>query len=295
MPDTRTAGPAGVYADPLQPVEAPTSGVTWTAILGGAAAAIALSLVLVALGSGLGLASISPWPASGASATTFTIMTAVWLIITQWLSAGVGGYVTGRLRTKWVGLHTHEVFFRDTANGFLAWATATVIGAAVLASAASSVVSGTATMAAGVASGAAAGASQGAAQTATRSDPTGYFVDALFRTNRPGNDASAADMRAETSRILLTGIRDGDVSQPDKAYLAQLVSRRTGLSQEEAAKRVDDVIAQEKASEAKVRQAADTARKAAANLSIFMALSMMIGAFIAAAAAAFGGHQRDEY
>jgi hypothetical protein len=298
MPDTPMVGPAGVYADERQPIEAATSGVAWTAILGGAAAAIALTLVLVALGTGLGMTSISPWPGAGASVKTFTIMTAVWLIITQWLSSGVGGYVTGRLRTKWVGLHTHEVFFRDTANGFLAWATASVIGAAFLASAAATVVSGTATMAAGVATGTAAGASQGATQEAARgnvSDPTGYFVDALYRTDRPGNDASAAELRAETSRILLAGLRDGDVSQPDKAYLVQLVSRRTGLSQEEAAKRVDDVLAQEKAAEAKVRQAADTARKATANLSIFMALSMMIGAFIACAAAALGGKQRDEY
>ena len=111
------------------PLETSTSGVAWPAIIGGAFAAAALSLILLALGSGFGLASVSPWPNAGASVTTFTVMTAVWLIVTQWLASGLGGYLTGRLRTKWVGLHTHEVFFRDTANGFLTWATATVIGA----------------------------------------------------------------------------------------------------------------------------------------------------------------------
>jgi hypothetical protein len=300
MPDTRMAGPAGVYAEERLPIEASTSGVAWAAIFGGAVAAIALTLVLVALGSGLGLASVSPWPNSGASVTTFTIMTAIWLIITQWVSSGVGGYLTGRLRTKWAGLHTHEVFFRDTANGLLAWAAASVIGALLLASAASSVVSGTATMAAGAATGAAAGASQGATQSATRpggtvADPTGYFVDSLFRTDRPATNGSDADVRAESTRILLNGIRNGDVSAPDKAYLAQLVSRRTGMSQADAEKRVDEVIAQEKAAEAKARAAADAARKAGANLSIFMALSMVIGAFIACAAAALGGRLRDEH
>lgn len=300
MPDTRMAGPAGVYTEERLPIEASTSGVAWAAVFGGAVAAIALTLVLVALGSGLGLASVSPWPNSGASVTTFTIMTAVWLIVTQWVSSGVGGYLTGRLRTKWAGLHTHEVFFRDTANGLLAWAAASVIGAALLASAASSVVSGTATMAAGVATGAAAGASQGATQSATRSsgttaDPTGYFVDSLFRTDRPATNGSDADARAESTRILLNGIRNGDVPAPDKAYLAQLVSRRTGMSQADAEKRVNDVIAQEKAAEAKAREAADAARKAGANLSIFMALSMVIGAFIACAAAALGGRLRDEH
>ena len=109
-------------------------------------------MVLPAIGSGFGLASISPWSGTGRSAVKFTIVTAVWLIVTQWVASGVGGYLAGRLRTKWVDLHTHEVFFRDTANGFLAWAAATVIAAAFLASAASSVVGGTATMVTNVAS-----------------------------------------------------------------------------------------------------------------------------------------------
>jgi hypothetical protein len=296
MPEVLVVGTSDVYAENEQPVETSTSGVAWPAIVGGAFAAIALTLILLALGSGLGLASVSPWPNFGASAVTFTVTTAVWLIVTQWLASGLGGYLTGRLRTKWVGLHTHEVFFRDTANGFLAWATATVIGAAFLAAAASSVVSGTATMVAGVASGAAPGASQ----VATRSggnlaDPTAYFVDSLYRSDHPSANAADQDVRTQTTRILLYGMWNGDVPAPDKTYLAQLVSARTGLSQADAVKRVDDVIAQEKAAEMKARQAADSARKAGAYLSIFTALSMLVGAFIACVAAALGGQQRDEY
>ena len=140
MSEVLMVGTTDVYTEDEQPVDTSTSGVAWPAIIGGVFAAIALTLVLLALGSGFGLASVSPWFGFGASATTFTVTTAVWLIVTQWLASGLGGYLTGRLRTKWVGLHTHEVFFRDTANGFLTWATATVIGAAFLASAASSAV-----------------------------------------------------------------------------------------------------------------------------------------------------------
>jgi hypothetical protein len=290
----------GVYVEDRNPLEAATSGVAWPAIIGGAFAAAALSLILLALGSGFGLASVSPWSNTGASATTFTVMTAIWLIVVQWLASGLGGYLTGRLRTKWVGLHTHEVFFRDTANGFLTWAVATVIGAAFLASAAASVVSGTATVVAGVASGAAAGASQGVAEQASQSvgtiaDPTAYFVDSLYRTDHPSANVSDGDVRAQSSRILLNGLRNGDVTAPDKTYLVLLVADRTGLSQADAAKRVDEVIAQAKAVEVKARQAADTARKAGAYLSIFTALSMLVGAFIACVAAALGGQQRDEY
>ena len=117
--------------DKLYPVgtqiEAGSSAVTWSAILAGSVAAIALSLVLLSLGSGLGLVSVSPWPGVGASPTTFTIGAGIWLIITQWLSSAVGGYLAGRMRTRWNNLHTDEVFFRDTAHGLLTWATATLI------------------------------------------------------------------------------------------------------------------------------------------------------------------------
>jgi hypothetical protein len=287
-------GEAGLY--PGNAVESSTSGVAWAAVLGGAFTAAASSLILLALGSGFGLASVSPWSNVGASVTTFTVITAIWLIIVQWLSSGLGGYLTGRLRTKWAGLHTHEVFFRDTANGFLSWAVAAVIVVAFLASTASSVMNG----ATQVVAGAAAGGTQGAAQAASRSggnpaDPTGYFVDSLYRSDRPNPDAASQDIRPETARILAMGVRNGDVSAPDKAYLAQLVATRTGLSQADAQKRVDDVIAQEKAAELKAREAADKARKAGAYLSLFIGLSMLIGAFIASAAGALGGRQRDEY
>lgn len=187
-------------------------------------------------------------------------------------------------------MHTHEVFFRDTAHGFLAWAVAVVIGAAVLASGVSSLLSGGAHAAGTVASGAADGASRGAVQE----NPFAYYVDSLFRSDHPNANATDQDVRAEAARILAAGIRNGDVPAGDKTYLAQLVAARTGISQADAEKRVDDVIAQAKAAETKARQIADATRKAGAYLSIFTAVSMLIGAFIAAAAAALGGRHRDE-
>src|ERR1700748_1232886 len=120
--------------------ESAVSAVSWPAIIAGAVTIAALALILLALGSGLGLSSVSPWRNSGPSAATFRVDAAVWLMIVQWASAAWGGYVAGRLRTKWVAVHTDEVYFRDTAHGFLAWAVAAVIMAAALSSAASSAV-----------------------------------------------------------------------------------------------------------------------------------------------------------
>jgi hypothetical protein len=296
MPDTPVTDAADGYVVQRSPPETSASGVAWSAIIGGAFAAIALALILFTLGSGLGLASVSPWSKGGASATTFTVMTAVWLIVTHWLASGLGGYLTGRLRTKWVGLHTHEVFFRDTANGFLTWAVASVFGAAIVAGTAAFVVSGTASMVTGVASGAAAGAAQGTSGSGTTgADANAYLLDGLFRSDHPSPSGTDTDVKAQSSRIIINGLRTGDVPTADKAYLTQLVAVRTGLSKEDAGKRVDMVIADTKAAEVKAQQAADAARKAGATLSIFTALAMLIGAFVACIAAALGGQQRDEH
>lgn len=292
MPDVPMTAATRGYADQRSVVESSKSGVSWPAILGGAFASLALAVLLFTLGSGLGLASVSPWPNAGATVTTVTVMTGIWLIVMHWLSSGLGGYLTGRLRTKWAGLHTHEVFFRDTANGFLSWAVASVAGAAIVATTAAFVVSGTAAVATGVAGGAAKGAMQSAS---TPPGPSAYLLDRLFRADHPSASDAGSDAKAQAGRIILNGLATGDVPAPDKAYLAQLVSARAGVAPEEAAKRVDQIIADAKVAEVKVQQGADAARKAGATLTIFTGLAMLIGAFIACAAAALGGQQRDEY
>ena len=154
-----TGGRAAVVADEHSSSQ---SAVSWAAVIGGALAAVAITLLLVALGSGIGLSSISPWTALNPSATTFTLLAAVWLIIVQWLSSALGGYISGRLRTKWAGLHTDEVFFRDTVHGFLAWALASVLVVAFATSSISSAVSSAGRAVSNVAGSAASTATQAA-------------------------------------------------------------------------------------------------------------------------------------
>jgi hypothetical protein len=114
--------------------ESGASGVHWTAIIGGAFAAAGITIILAPIGAALGVwADSSPWHSANDSSKTFTAMAAIWLIIVQWLASGIGGYITGRLRTVWTGAHTHEVFFRDTVHGFLSWTVASVSGALILA------------------------------------------------------------------------------------------------------------------------------------------------------------------
>jgi len=267
--------------------------VAWGAIIAGAFAAAAVSLILLILGSALGLSSISPW-AHGQTVAEFTAKAAIWLIVMQWIASGLGGYLTGRLRSKWHSMHTEEVFFRDTAHGFLAWAVATVLTATILASAATSIVSGGVHATATVAAGAAANPGN-MPRPDNFGEANGYYIDSLFRSNTPNANADPKDMRGETTRILAMDMKNGTVPDGDKTYLAQLVSARTGLNNADASKRVDDVIAELNASKDKAKQDAEEARKTAMHVSLYIFLSLLIGAFIASSAAALGGRHRDEY
>ncbi len=141
--------PSPDFTDYSGKTEASTSAVSWPAIIAGAFVVSALSLILLALGTGVGLSSISPWTNQGVSASTVGKGAIVWMILVQIIASAMGGYLAGRLRTKWVAVHSHEVYFRDTAHGFLVWSVGLVVTAAFLASAATSMVSGTPSSGAG--------------------------------------------------------------------------------------------------------------------------------------------------
>jgi hypothetical protein len=255
------------------PAEDATSGVSWAAVTGGAFVIAALSTALVALGSGLGFASISPWPNSGASATTIGVAAIVWLILMQVMASAMGGYLAGRLRTRWTNIHNDEVFFRDTAHGFLSWCLAAVVTAAFLATAATV-----------MSSAAVAGTTAGAAVDAATTTENDYYLDTMFRSN--GSTPLDPFTRAEASRILVNGLGQADVPAADRDYLAKLVAARAGISEAEAQQRVSAGIAE-------ARQAMDTARKAAAHISIWSFVALLVGAFSASYAATIGGRQRD--
>jgi len=255
------------------------SAISWASIAAGAIVAAAVSLALFALGAGLGLASVSPWADSGVSAATFKNATGIYLVIVAVMSSAIGGYLAARLRTKWTGIHTNEVFFRDTAHGFIAWAFATVLTASVLAAAVTHIVSG-----------AASGVAPAAAQASI--NPSQVFVDRLFRTDQaattpgaaPGSDDGA---RAEVLRLWTSSFRENnDLAAADRTYVTRLVAAQTGLSQADAEKRVNDVITEAKA-------VADRARSGAAKLAFWMTAALLFGAFAASLAAVEGGQLRD--
>jgi len=284
--------------------ESAISAINWGPVIAGAVAATILSIMLMILGAGLGLTIVSPWSTAGTVATTVAISAFIWLVVVQAISAGVGGYLTGRLRTRWTSVHNDEVYFRDTAHGFLSWALATLLAITVASSAISSIVSGGASAVGSVASGAATAAGGAAAVAANNGemsnmDPNGYFLDTLFRAPETAapNAATAdpAQVRGEASRILARSAMNGEVAAGDRTYLAQMISRESGITQQEAEARIDQVVAETKQAAETAKQAADTARKGAITASLLIFATLLIGAFVASWAAAFGGRHRDEF
>lgn len=291
------------------------SAVSWKSILAGATASAAITLVLVAFGAGVGFSVVSPWSDQGVSATTFTISAGIYLIVIAMLSSTIGGYIAGRLRSQWSTVNENERYFRDSAHGFVTWALATVVTAAVLGSATTAIIGATG---AGLAAGGPA---------AARSAMSDGYIDSLLRPSPSRAGAAAAPSAAQTNqqatetatspvansqtasnlqggtitapaqqgsvnrdeigRILATGIgRTGTVTDADKSYLASVIAQRTGLTQQEAEARINQTITQAKA-------AADAARKSARNFSFWMAFAMLAGALSAALAAIEGGSLRN--
>lgn len=320
----RTNLDGGVIDVALPIQERPTSAVSWGAILAGAAGAAAISLILLILGTGLGLSSVSPWVQTGISAKSLGVSTIVWITFTQLAAAGLGGYLAGRLRTRWLSVPVDEVHFRDTAHGFLAWSVATLFTAALLTSTISALLGSTADGAIAVMNSPHSGMAKTGMQQMERTAMR-YQMDKLFRISAVGNPNPAVEpisqdfsdegaqmprqnrrhldqnAYAEVSRIFVTALmRDANKTLPadDLSYVTNLVEQRTGLSQVEAENRVRNSysLAQSRAEELKTsaKTLADQARKAAAHASLWLFISLLIGAFVASLAATIGAKHRDD-
>ncbi|MRV71182.1 hypothetical protein GJ700_05545 [Duganella sp. FT92W] len=315
---------------PVPAAEPSYAAVSWSAVAAGAAAAAALSFILLVLGVGLGLSAVSPWSYSAQPLGKATIL---WVSLMELASSAVGGYMAGRLRVRWSGVHGDEVYFRDTAHGLLAWAAATLLVAALMAGAVRAALGGAIDAGAAVAnivpdnatgkvaevvaetvapaapSGGGTPAARQAARTpaagdAASADANGpassnfsaYYADVLLRSDTvPVPDVTGAALRAELVRLL--DRQPGGLSDEDRQYVARMVAKRTGLEPSDAERRVDDVLArlnQARAdAAARAKAAADAARKAGAYSALWMFFALLLGAFAASLAATFGGRQRD--
>lgn len=322
-PVPRSSVGSGNIEQYVSPLTTNSSAVSWGAIFAGAAGAASLAMLLLMLGVGLGLSSVSPYGNHGVDAGTIGIATIAWLMFTQIAASGMGGYLAGRLRSKWIDTHTDEVYFRDTAHGFLAWAVAALVSAVLLTSAIGSIIGGGAKAVGAAAGGASSLSITGMANASNNGESNssmGYFVNSLFRTaSNPTQESNPAATDAQTSGamtsaqpqiksvtpqqsteiagIFLNSINTGALPADDLQYVASVVAQNTGISQQEAEQRVQTIYtkAQTKVQEVKAqaKEAADKARKTSSYLALWTFVSLLCGAFIASLCATFGGRQRD--
>jgi len=261
--------------------------LSWGAIIAGALCAAAISLVLFTFGSAIGLSAVSPWPHVGLSPTVALVIAALWAAIVQVVGFAAGGYVAGRVRNGWGGVVQQERRFRDGMHGLVVWALGILAGAAIAASAAGGLIhSGVQTAAVPVPQGTA---------------PADYAFDYLMRP--AANEATAApaaqpqsvvlrlpnlqELQPAVVRIFNAALLSGSLPAADRSYLATLVSMRTGISQADAEKRVDEAFQQ-------ARAAADKTRKAMVLAGFLAAATLAIGCAAACAGATAGGRHRDE-
>jgi hypothetical protein len=279
----------------------------WGPVIAGAFGAAAISLLLLTFGTAVGLSVTSPWPNQGVSLTVAAWAVVWWTVLVQIGSFAAGGYLAGRMRSRWGDSISEEGQFRDSAHGFLVWALGVLIGTVLLAMTTGGVVK-TATQSAGTV---AAGAASNPAAAAMAASPTDYAVDLLLRP-APGTTPAAAAaaataptasttqraddaaLRAEAGRIFAASIKNQEFTGRDRDYLTQVVMARTGLPEAEAQQRVDAAMNEARDLEIKVRQAANEARKAAVIAGFIAAASLLVSLVVACLAAGLGGKHRDE-
>jgi hypothetical protein len=212
----------------IVPIETPTSFLQWTPVIAGALVASALSLVLIAFGSAIGLSIVSSSPTWRDASPALALLSGLYLLLTALAAFGLGGYVAGRLRERWLpGAHTDVVEFRDGTHGVVAWALAVVFIGLVVAASAAAIAS--------------KAAMPSASPAATAGEPLiAYELDRLFRGDRRPIEADITYSRAEAGRILLAATGRQGITSDDRAYLVRLIEARTGIAQPEAERRVDD-------------------------------------------------------
>lgn len=247
----------------------------WGPVFAGALSAAAVFFVLITFGTGIGFSVASPSPSWRDASAALAFASGLWILLVALGSFALGGYLAGRMRAGWSGLDGEEREFRDGVHGLVTWALAVCFGALFSIATAQALAPAAARL-------------TGPAARSTSSAETFYALelDRLFRSERRATEGAGSDARAEAARILASGSGRRDVAPDDRTYLVRLVASRTGLSAQDADRRVGDILGQAK-------RATQQARRSAV-LIAFMSAAALAGAAAAAWFAAIaGGRHRD--
>jgi len=255
---------------PIPTPGGPLSYIHWGPCIAGAVIAAAMSFVLMSFASAIGLMVASPSPTWRDTSLWLVILSGFWIIVVAACSFAAGGYFAGRVRSTWRAT-PDEVEFRDGTHGLIAWGIGVMLGAILLAIAATTF--------------AAVSPPSPPRDTAGAPVSLSYDIDRLFRSDRRP-EAVTAEARAEAARILMKGLGRQDMPADDRTHLARLTASVSGLSGGDADQRVTQVLSQ-------ARSSASQARRTALILGFSLAAGLAAAAAAAWAAAGVGGRHRD--
>jgi hypothetical protein len=262
----------------------PVAYVDWPPIFAGALVAVAISSIMTTFGAAIGLSATSPLSGTSINGTAWIVATAIWVLWIAVSSFVAGGYLAGRMRRRVHDATEHESDVRDGVHGLVVWA----IGALLLGYLAASSITGLTKSVAGAAATGAAATIAGAA------NPIDDTVNRVMRSGPSAKPENDNNFRQDVTGILTTSAANGSINDEDKAYLSAQIAAHTGLSPQDASKRVDDAMAAVNSAKEKAKQAAETARKVGVMVAFLTAASLAVGAAAAWWAATTGGKHRDE-
>lgn len=253
--------------------------VDWGAIFAGTAVATAISMMFLAFGSALGLSLTAFSGRTTMPGLGLVMALGLWLIWLQVTASLGGGYVTGRLRRRTGDSPRHEAALRDGMHGLVVWALGVLIGSLVAAWLATLGAMGAAAL------------GSGAAANPQASALSDYNVDLLLRPAQAAAPAAnppqvTPESRAEIGRLLSFN-RVSAAPSDNRAYLVGRIAAATGLSEQDAAQRLDATLAAMKAQ-------ADQARRLGVILGFITVASLLVSAVAAWWAAMRGGSHREE-
>lgn len=251
--------------------------VSWGAVLAGTATALVTQLLLNMLAVGIGMATLDPLTGDNPSAATFSIAAGLWWIASGIFAAAVGGYVAGRACGK-------PVETTAALHGLTAWAASTLVVMYLLTTAIGSLAGGALGAVSGIVGGlgrtAATAAQTAAPALANVTDPFGG-IERQVRDASGGNDPAALrDSAVAAMRSMLTGDAAGQAEARERA--AQALARAQTIPVEEARTRIGQY-------EQQYRQAADTAKRRAAEVADATAKAVSRGALFAFVGLVLGG------
>lgn len=274
-----TAAPEGAPALPPR--------ASWGAIIAGATVALAIGLMLNTLGVAVGATAVDAVSGDTPSAATFGIGAGIWLVVSNLIGLAAGGYVAARLSGTADG--TDAVL-----HGIGVWAIAFLVSAVLL----GNIVSGTAsTMSAAVSSvagGAASGAGSAVSAVAGQANPQALAERARMALSGPSEPArmTTEQRGAEITGLIGRRLANGSLADAERQRLNALVAAEAGISQQEAAQRVQSYEAEAQRlaaeTEQRARRAADAAATGAATTAYSVFAALLLGA-IAAALGAWAG------